>query len=228
MDDQKVLAYFNIDKNKKFDSFFISLSAGFEIGVGAFYLMEIAFKIIPCSPTTLLLGVFQILLGIFFMVFGRHIKNPTREYPIVFLIWLMITVHLFAASFLSFRFEQERLGIKFGVEYFAILFTAFILAGIIIGEKIKALNFLKKYPIDEARKKVASRKINKWVFPAGCMPGGLLFVYRILRNEINPVLTLCSWGLASIFLIIVLVSGYNLITAIYYGLFKAYKREMIK
>ncbi len=141
----------------------------------------------------------------------------------MFLIFLFTTVHLFLASFLFLSFDKEMFGLTFGIEYVAITFSAFLLAGIIIREKIIALNFLKKFSIEEAQEKISNRKINKWNFPVACLPGGALFLYRLFRKNFNMPISLCTWVLASVFLIFALISGYNLITAIHLRLFKVYK-----
>ncbi len=223
MDNKKVLAYFNIQKKAKLDSFCISFMAGMDLGISAFFFLELLAKIVSPSLEMLFFGVVGILIDLLFILWGKLTENPVMECPILFLVSVFSAVKLCIISFLTYPFEQRMLGISLGIEYAAPFIITVCLAGIIIAEKLKALSLLKKFSIEEAQKKLADRKINKWRFPIACVPGGALFMYRLLRGSFQPSITFCSWALSSVFFFFALITGYNLVMAMRFHLLRVYK-----
>ena len=227
MNDEKILRYFNIDVKKRFDSFFILLLAGMDLGISGLYIFMMLLKIIPVTTTFVFIGICGIVFDVSIIIFSKFIKNPTMEYPMLFFLSLSAMIKSIINTCFAYHAELSLKGISVGVEYLAIPITVILFAIIILREKIIGLSLLKNHTAEQAQEILSNRKMNKWIFPISVFPGGILFLYRLLRNRIDLSITFFCWGLASVFLFFVLITGYNLSTAIYYRLFQIYKRNQI-
>lgn len=225
MSDEKILSYFNIDIGKPLDNFFILLLASMDLGISAFFGLEILFEIISITTISVLIGIVGVAFDVLMMICSKIMKNPILEYPMLFFLSLSSTIKLLINAGFTYFSELTVKEISIGIEYLAFTITAILLAVVVLREKIIALKLLKNNSIEQVREMVSNRKINKWAFPASCIPGGTMFLYRMLRGRIDFSITFCCWALASVSLFFVFITGYNFVVALRLNLFQVYKRN---
>lgn len=208
MTEEKLLAYLNL--KKEIDRTIMKISFWFDLSFTIFIIIcEFVFKIFSFNLLNFIWLSAFLISDVFFYVWCRIAKNPTQEISFLLVVSITSVLKLLFA-FTSFCIVRKQE--IFSWIHFAILLSCIFLSFWQICSKFLVLQDLKKNSIEIAQKNVQKRKLNRIFIPFSSIPSIaviLFFLYK--RSSLVVSIEFCFWGLACVWLFIVIICLYNYI-----------------
>ena len=205
MTEEKVLAYLNIEKDRKTDKFVSKIAFGLNIGatlfVGAILLL-MSFSEIHIA-LTISFGAIDLLFLLCLIAY----KNPAWQFIIEAIGLFLIIVKLLIGYVISSKEQLVKDGAPiFSWVHLAVLFLSLWTAIYLVNKLHKVYQIIKKNPISTARKKIERQNaFPKWlavVFTLLCIPMLFMKLFPEISQKLGLGMGFACWTLACVFLIL--------------------------
>ncbi len=223
MNEEKVLAYLNIEKDKKNDKFASKIVLGFNIGftlfVGAMLLL------MSFSQIHIALTISFFAIDLLFFICLIAYKNPAWQFIIEAIGLLLITIKLLIGYVISSKELLAKEGFPiFSWVHLTVLFLSLWVAIYLVIRLHRTYQIIKKHPIPIARKKIKRQSsFPKWlavVIAFMCLPMLFVKLFPEISQTLGLGLGFACWTLACIFFILFAMYLPKVIVSIR---FKAYR-----
>lgn len=207
MNEEKILAFLNLDRDKKIDKSIMKISCCFDFGFTLFIIIcGLTFGIYSFKIIHILFFVLFLLCDLGFYIWYKSSENPTSEISFVFSTLLATDLKLLFA-FITFSKENQK---EITLSHFLVLFICIFLAFWIIRGKYLVWQDLKNNTIEQAKINAKNRKSNKPIIPLSTTATITVLIFLLIRRTSFSIgIELIFWCLACLWLIMVIICAYN-------------------